>query len=182
MNQSPPCCARVRAAANDAAGQIAVLDAALAQLPEQDRKKVLVRGDTGSGVQAFVDHIHDLGLRYSVGVYGRQPVLDALAASATSTTPASRTCHCSHSPRTSSGSRSVAWPPNSSLGLRPWRSPAPSRASKNPHGSGCAYSPSRAGSSPPDAAQYCDCPSDGPGPTSPSSATDDSRGHLNTNP
>ena len=69
-----------RAAANDAADQIAVLDAALAQLPEQHRKNVLVRGDAGSGVQAFVHHIHDLGLRYSVGVYGRQPVLDALAA------------------------------------------------------------------------------------------------------
>ena len=69
-----------RAAANDAADQIAVLDAALAQLPEQHRKKVLVRGDSGSGVQPFVHHIHDLGLRYSVSVYGRQPVLDALAA------------------------------------------------------------------------------------------------------
>ena len=31
-------------------------------------------------MMAFVHHIHDLGLRYSVGVYGRQPVLDALAA------------------------------------------------------------------------------------------------------
>ena len=41
---------------------------------------MLARGDTGSGVQAFVNHIHDLGLRYSVGIYGRQPVLDALAA------------------------------------------------------------------------------------------------------
>ena len=41
---------------------------------------MLVRGDTGSGVQAFVWHVHDLGLEYSVGVYGRQPVLDALEA------------------------------------------------------------------------------------------------------
>ena len=40
-----------RANANDAADQIAVLDAALAQLPEQVRSRVLVRGDTGSGVQ-----------------------------------------------------------------------------------------------------------------------------------
>jgi len=69
-----------KATANDAADQIAVLDAALAQLPEQVRSRVLVRGDTGSGVQAFVQHIHDLGLEYSVGVYGRQPVLDALEA------------------------------------------------------------------------------------------------------
>jgi hypothetical protein len=67
-----------KAAANDASDQIAVLDAALAQLPEQVRSRVLVRGDTGSGVHAFVWHIHQLGLEYSVGVYGRQPVLDAL--------------------------------------------------------------------------------------------------------
>lgn len=69
-----------RANASDAADQIAVLDAALAQLPEQTRRRVLVRGDTGSGVKEFLWHIHHLGLSYSVGVYGRQPVLDALAA------------------------------------------------------------------------------------------------------
>lgn len=66
--------------ANDAQDQITVLDAALAQLPERARKNVLVRGDSGSGVKAFVHHIQDLGLRYSVGINGRQPVLDALAA------------------------------------------------------------------------------------------------------
>ncbi|MCW2749312.1 MAG: family transposase [Aeromicrobium sp.] len=65
--------------ANDAADQITVLDAALAQLPEQHRKNVLVRGDSGSGVKAFVHHIQDLRLRYSVGINGRQPVRDALA-------------------------------------------------------------------------------------------------------
>jgi Transposase DDE domain group 1 len=69
-----------RAAANTAADHIAVLDAALAQLPEQLRSPVLVRGDTGAGVHEFVWHMHDLGLRYSVGVYGRQPIVDALAA------------------------------------------------------------------------------------------------------
>ena len=69
-----------RAGANDAADQIAVLDAALAQLPEPVRARVLVRGDTGSGVHEFVWHVHNLGLAYSVGVYARQPVLDALAA------------------------------------------------------------------------------------------------------
>lgn len=68
-----------KANANDAADQIAVLDAALAQLPEPVRSRVLVRGDTGAGVQAFVHHVHNLGLEYSVGIYGRQPVLDALA-------------------------------------------------------------------------------------------------------
>jgi hypothetical protein len=69
-----------RAGANDAADQIAVLDAALAQLPAGHRSRVLVRGDTGSGVHAFVWHVHDLGLEYSVGVYSRQPILDALDA------------------------------------------------------------------------------------------------------
>jgi len=69
-----------RASASDAADQIAVLDAALAQLPEAVRSRVLVRGDTGSGVKEFLWHVHNLGLSYSVGVYGRQPVLDALAA------------------------------------------------------------------------------------------------------
>ncbi|MCW2660210.1 MAG: transposase family protein [Mycobacterium sp.] len=67
-----------KATANDAADQIAVLDAALAQLPEQVRSQVLVRGDTGSGVHGFVWHVHNLGLQYSVGIYGRQPVQDAL--------------------------------------------------------------------------------------------------------
>src|SRR3954453_19570973 len=66
--------------ASDVADQIAVLDAALAQLPEAVRPRVLVRGDAGSGVKEFLWHIHHLGLSYSVGVYGRQPVLDALAA------------------------------------------------------------------------------------------------------
>jgi hypothetical protein len=68
-----------KATANDAADQIAVLDAALAQLPADLRSEVLVRGDTGSGVHGFVWHVHNLGLAYSVGIYARQPVLDALA-------------------------------------------------------------------------------------------------------
>jgi len=40
-----------RPSANDAADQIAVLDAALAQPPEQARHRVLVRGDTRAGVR-----------------------------------------------------------------------------------------------------------------------------------
>ena len=69
-----------RANANTAADQIAVLDAALAQLPEPLRERVLVRGDSGSGVQALLWHITNLGLAYSVGFSARQPVQDALAA------------------------------------------------------------------------------------------------------
>src|SRR4029078_6178105 len=49
-----------RATANTAADQIAVLDAALAQLPEPLRSRVLVRGDSGSGVQPLLWHVHDL--------------------------------------------------------------------------------------------------------------------------
>ncbi len=67
-----------KANANDAADQIAVLDAALAQLPEGVRSRVLVRGDAGSGVKAFLAHIQGLGLEYSVGMNGRQPIIDAL--------------------------------------------------------------------------------------------------------
>jgi hypothetical protein len=68
-----------RANANNAADQIAVLDAALAQLPEQVRSRVLVRGDAGSGVQPLLWHVTNLGLAYSVGVSARRPVQDALA-------------------------------------------------------------------------------------------------------
>lgn len=68
-----------RANANTAADQIAVLDAALAQLPEQLRNQVLVRGDSGAGVQPLLWHITTLGLTYSVGVSARQPIQDALA-------------------------------------------------------------------------------------------------------
>jgi Transposase DDE domain group 1 len=62
------------ASANNAADQIAVLDAALAQLPADVRRRILVRGDAGSGVQAFVWRVHNRGLEYSVGVHGRPPV------------------------------------------------------------------------------------------------------------
>jgi hypothetical protein len=64
--------------ANDAADQIAVLDAALAQLPEDARGRVLVRGDAGSGVKAFLAHVVDRGLEFSVGMNIRGPILDAL--------------------------------------------------------------------------------------------------------
>ena len=67
------------ATANNAADHITVLTEALAQLPEQQRGRVLVRGDSGAGVHAFVHHIHQLGLQYSVGLYAHQPILDALA-------------------------------------------------------------------------------------------------------
>jgi hypothetical protein len=69
-----------RATANDAADHISVLTEALAQIPAERRARVLVRGDSGAGVHAFVHHITALGLRYSVGLYAHQPILDAIAA------------------------------------------------------------------------------------------------------
>lgn len=66
------------AGANTAADHIAVLDAALAQLPESERAHVLVRTDTGGGVKAFLHHITGLGLEYSVGFYGVSTVQEAL--------------------------------------------------------------------------------------------------------
>jgi Transposase DDE domain group 1 len=66
------------ATANNAADQIGILDAALAQLPECERAQVLVRADTGGGVKQLLHHITDLGLHYSVGFYGMPPVLEAL--------------------------------------------------------------------------------------------------------
>ena len=64
--------------ANNAADQIHVLNAALAQLPEDARGRVLVRGDAGSGVKEFLAHVVDLGLEFSVGMNIRGPILDAL--------------------------------------------------------------------------------------------------------
>ena len=68
-----------KATANNAADHITVLTDALAQLPAEQRSRVLVRGDSGAGVHAFVHHVHALGLHYSVGLYAHQPIIDALA-------------------------------------------------------------------------------------------------------
>ena len=51
-----------KATANDAADHIAVLTDALAQLPAEQRSRVLIRGDSGAGVHAFLHHLHALGL------------------------------------------------------------------------------------------------------------------------
>lgn len=64
--------------ANNAEDQIRVLDEALAQLPADARGRVLVRGDAGSGVKAFLAHVSDLGLEFSVGMNIRGPILEAL--------------------------------------------------------------------------------------------------------
>jgi hypothetical protein len=54
--------------ANTAADHIAVLNLALAQLPEQVRPRVLVRTDSGGGTNAFLQHVTALGLQYSTGI------------------------------------------------------------------------------------------------------------------
>ncbi|MEW5813760.1 MAG: IS1380 family transposase [Actinomycetota bacterium] len=67
------------AGSNSAADHINVLDAALAQLPADERAQVVVRTDTGGGVKDFLHHITNLGLQYSVGFYGMPPIVEALS-------------------------------------------------------------------------------------------------------
>lgn len=62
------------------ADNIAALTLALEQLTAEQRPRVLIRGDSGAGTHGFVQHLHDLGLQYSVGMTGREPILAALAA------------------------------------------------------------------------------------------------------
>jgi Transposase DDE domain group 1 len=62
------------------ADHIIILDAALAQLPEHERGQVLVRADTGAASKAFLHHITDLGLEYSVGFAAHEPVWAAIQA------------------------------------------------------------------------------------------------------
>ncbi len=67
-----------KANANNAADHITVLTDALAQLPEDLRGRVVVRGDSGAGTHRFVEHLDQLGLGYSVGLAGWPTILDAL--------------------------------------------------------------------------------------------------------
>ena len=64
----------------NAADHIACLDAALLQLPEVERGQVLVRTDAGGGSKAFLHHVTDLGLQYSVGFGAHGPVQAAIEA------------------------------------------------------------------------------------------------------
>jgi hypothetical protein len=62
----------------NAADHITCLDAALAQLPEAERGQVLVRADAGGGSKAFLHHITDLDLEYSIGFPAPGPVQQAI--------------------------------------------------------------------------------------------------------
>jgi hypothetical protein len=64
----------------NSADHIACLDAALAQLPDTERGQVLVRTDAGGGSKAFLHHVTDLGLEYSVGFPAHGPVQAAIEA------------------------------------------------------------------------------------------------------
>ena len=57
---------------------ITILDTALLQLPEDERSQVLVRADTGAASKAFLHHITDLELEYSIGFAAHEPVRAAI--------------------------------------------------------------------------------------------------------
>ena len=50
------------------------------QLPAGERGQVLVRADTGGASKAFLHHITDLGLEYSIGFPAHDPVIAAVQA------------------------------------------------------------------------------------------------------
>jgi hypothetical protein len=62
----------------NSADHLAALDAALAQLPEQERGQVLVRADTGACSKVFLHRITDLGLEYSIGFQAQDTVKAAI--------------------------------------------------------------------------------------------------------
>jgi hypothetical protein len=64
----------------NSADHIATLDNALAQIPQGERGQVLVRADTGACSKAFLHHITDTGLEYSIGFPGREGVQAAIEA------------------------------------------------------------------------------------------------------
>lgn len=70
------------AGANTAADQIAVLDAALSQLPARviAREPILMRADSAGATHALLDNCHRRGVRYSVGFDLTEPVRAAILA------------------------------------------------------------------------------------------------------
>ena len=62
----------------DTDDHIEALEAALVQLPEAERAQVLVRVDTGGCSKAFLHHISDLGLEYSIGFPAHETVKAAI--------------------------------------------------------------------------------------------------------
>jgi hypothetical protein len=64
----------------NSADHLATLDAALAQLPAQERAQVLVRSDTGACSKVFLHHITEAGLEYSIGFQAQDTVKAAVEA------------------------------------------------------------------------------------------------------
>jgi hypothetical protein len=64
----------------DKADHITALDAALTQLPAGERGQVLVRTDSGGCSKAFLHHITDAGLEYSIGFPAHETVKAAIEA------------------------------------------------------------------------------------------------------
>ena len=56
------------------ADHISILQTALAQLPDDERGQVLVRADTGASSKAFLWHITNAGLEYSIGFAAHETV------------------------------------------------------------------------------------------------------------
>jgi DDE family transposase len=69
-----------KASPHDSADHIKTLRAALLQLPEVDRGQVLVRADTGACSKAFLHHITEAGLEYSIGFPALETVKVAVEA------------------------------------------------------------------------------------------------------
>jgi hypothetical protein len=64
----------------DKEDHITALDHALDQLPASERGQVLVRTDSGGCSKAFLHHITDLGLEYSIGFPAHETVKTAIEA------------------------------------------------------------------------------------------------------
>ena len=69
-----------RASPWNSADHITILDTALAQLPDNERGQVLVRADTGASSKAFLWHITDAELEYSIGFAAHDTVRAAIEA------------------------------------------------------------------------------------------------------
>lgn len=69
-----------RASAWNSTDHITALENALAQLPNHERGQVLVRADTGAASKAFLHHITNLGLEYSIGFAAHGPTRAAIEA------------------------------------------------------------------------------------------------------
>jgi hypothetical protein len=67
-----------RASAWDSAAHIACLEQTLVQLPDHERGQVLVRTDTGGCSKAFLRHITEAGLEYSIGFGASESVKAAI--------------------------------------------------------------------------------------------------------